>query len=642
MKIVMFCGGRGSGTIISALTKTESVELTLLVNGYDDGKSTGLIRRMIPGMLGPSDFRKNISNVMANYPHLYRMSQMMEYRFSHEEIRENIELELKHLVSEIATRFSDDLTASQYNRVNSWLEVVSERLQDFFENDPISFVDMSLGNLIFGGAFLESKSNFNSAVSEVCDVFNLPAKILNITDGEKRILVALANSGNFLENEASIVETRTVDGIAEIFLLEQDLSDSERLLLMGMDFQSKLTFLLERQSVPEINPFAVDAIRSADMVVYGPGTQHSSLLPSYLTKGLGHELSKSSADKILIGNLSEDNDAANENLHTLTMKMRKYLNLNQQSKLILRNFLDHILLSSDKGSYQPWGFAKIEESEIGIYIGQLSGSNGCHDGKRVVNGLMSIALNSERFTSSSSYKRVTIVLPNLNEERTLAKVLETLYFFDWLNFGIIPEFIFVDGGSTDKSVAIASAFPGMKIVSLHANLGRGAAISEGVNRASGDYIITFPTDDEYTPDAIVQVFQMLSQNPSAIVFGTRTTLSVDTNARLKEIYEGNWGAYFLSKWGGFSLTILAGIRWKRWISDPLTGVKGFSRDTKEKLSLEGATLNWDTRLITDSSKIRVPILEVPVNFHPRTKSMGKKVRMSDGLFALLELMKRTI
>jgi 2-phospho-L-lactate transferase/gluconeogenesis factor (CofD/UPF0052 family) len=639
MKIIMFCGGRGSSTIISALTQTESVDLTLLVNGYDDGKSTGLMRRMIPGMLGPSDFRKNLSNVMSNYPHLLHVSQMMEYRLTADEIKQPENGNLLKIVSEIATRYSDDLTASQYIRITGWLKLMSRHLQEIFKNDPNSFVDMSLGNLIFGGAYLEYQSNFNAAVDEVCNTFKLPAKILNITDGENRKLVAVANSGDFLENEASIVETRVVDGIAEIFLLDKDLSDDEKKQLSSLNFESKLAFLSERQSLPTMNTFAVDAIQSADMIVYGPGTQHSSLLPSYLTEGLGEEIGKSSADKILIGNLSEDNYAANENLNTLTLKMHRYLSSNQNPRLILKNFLDHVLLSSDERSYQPWGFAKIEESEIGIYIGQLSRNKDSHDGKRVVNGLMSIAVNSERFTASASYKRVTIVLPNLNEERTLARVLETLYFFDWLQFGIIPEFIFVDGGSTDNSVAIARGFPGMKIVSLDKNLGRGAAISEGVRNASGDFIITFPTDDEYRPDSIVQVFQLLLQNPLAIVFGTRATLSIDTSSRLKEIYEGNWGAYFLSKWGGFSLTILSGIRYKRWISDPLTGVKGFSREVRENLSLGGVSLNWDTRLITDSSRTGTPILEVPVKFQPRTKSMGKKVRLRDGFSALLELIK---
>jgi 2-phospho-L-lactate transferase/gluconeogenesis factor (CofD/UPF0052 family) len=66
-QIVLFCGGRGSATIIRALLRQTDIDLTLLVNAYDDGLSTGALRNFIPGMLGPSDFRKNLSYLLGNY-----------------------------------------------------------------------------------------------------------------------------------------------------------------------------------------------------------------------------------------------------------------------------------------------------------------------------------------------------------------------------------------------------------------------------------------------------------------------------------------------------------------------------------------------------------------------------------------------
>ena len=60
MKISLFCGGRGSSALIRELLTWPQVELSLLVNAYDDGLSTGEIRDLFPGLLGPSDFRKNI------------------------------------------------------------------------------------------------------------------------------------------------------------------------------------------------------------------------------------------------------------------------------------------------------------------------------------------------------------------------------------------------------------------------------------------------------------------------------------------------------------------------------------------------------------------------------------------------------
>src|SRR6201996_8542467 len=82
-RIVLFCGGRGSATIIRALLRQTDVELTLLVNAYDDGLSTGALRDFIPGMLGPSDFRKNLSYLFGNYSQAqYALKSLMEYRLA--------------------------------------------------------------------------------------------------------------------------------------------------------------------------------------------------------------------------------------------------------------------------------------------------------------------------------------------------------------------------------------------------------------------------------------------------------------------------------------------------------------------------------------------------------------------------------
>src|ERR1700761_2156658 len=85
VRIALFCGGRGSATIIRALLRRTDIELTLLVNGYDDGLSTGALRNFIPGMLGPSDFRKNLSYLFGNYSQAqYALKSLMEYRLDGE------------------------------------------------------------------------------------------------------------------------------------------------------------------------------------------------------------------------------------------------------------------------------------------------------------------------------------------------------------------------------------------------------------------------------------------------------------------------------------------------------------------------------------------------------------------------------
>ena len=64
IKISLFSGGTGNDRFVSLIKSIPGAEIDIIVNGYDDGKSTGEIRKFIPGMLGPSDFRKNLAHLI--------------------------------------------------------------------------------------------------------------------------------------------------------------------------------------------------------------------------------------------------------------------------------------------------------------------------------------------------------------------------------------------------------------------------------------------------------------------------------------------------------------------------------------------------------------------------------------------------
>src|ERR1700689_1794655 len=64
IEVALFSGGSGTQSITEAFLKHPQIALTILINAYDDGHSTGRLRSFIPGMLGPSDVRKNINRLM--------------------------------------------------------------------------------------------------------------------------------------------------------------------------------------------------------------------------------------------------------------------------------------------------------------------------------------------------------------------------------------------------------------------------------------------------------------------------------------------------------------------------------------------------------------------------------------------------
>ena len=65
---------------------------------------------------------------------------------------------------------------------------------------------------------------------------------------------------------------------------------------------------LGRASVtPPMNPRLAPRLAEADLIVYAPGTQHSSLFPSYLTPGLSDAIAANlKAIKLLVTNIQAD------------------------------------------------------------------------------------------------------------------------------------------------------------------------------------------------------------------------------------------------------------------------------------------------------------------------------------------------
>ena len=134
----MFSGGRGTQSLAKAFVAHPQINLYLLLNAYDDGLSTGRLRKFIPGFLGPSDFRKNISCLIPDLDETGNsLKRLLEYRFP-----DNLE-------SKYAKKILSDLYNEKFEREGHsidpkfWedLQSISYKQARYIVSNVLTFLD---------------------------------------------------------------------------------------------------------------------------------------------------------------------------------------------------------------------------------------------------------------------------------------------------------------------------------------------------------------------------------------------------------------------------------------------------------------------------------------------------------------------
>lgn len=127
---------------------------------------------------------------------------------------------------------------------------------------------------------------------------------------------------------------------------------------------------------------------------------------------------------------------------------------------------------------------------------------------------------------------LSIVVPIFNEEESVEELIRQIEDAGKkLNKPF--EVIFVDDGSTDKTLSILKSFEKkkkyIKILSHRRNLGKSHALMHGFHKAKGEYIATLDADLQDNPDEILLLLSYLQDNDLDMVTGWRKNRQ-DTNA----------------------------------------------------------------------------------------------------------------
>jgi len=225
-------------------------------------------------------------------------------------------------------------------------------------------------------------------------------------------------------------------------------------------------------------------------------------------------------------------------------------------------------------------------------------------------------------------RKLTIVIPAYNEEKT---ILETIRRVEAAELGVPKEIVVVDDGSSDGTRRILVGLgDDCRVVSLPQNRGKGAALRAGFAVASGDYVVVQDADLEYDPAELRSLVAKADEGHK-VVYGSRRL------GRGKNPMAGL--SYYA---GGVLLSWLSNLLYGIRITDEPTCYKMFERELLVSIPLKCEGFEFCPEVTAKVAKRGVPIVEVPISYHPRSRAEGKKINWRDGAVAIWTLFKYRI
>ena len=192
------------------------------------------------------------------------------------------------------------------------------------------------------------------------------------------------------------------------------------------------------------------------------------------------------------------------------------------------------------------------------------------------------------------------------------------------------EIVLVHDFSTDGTREVLKEQQQRGDVDLHLlprNMGKGAAVREGLRHATGDILLIQDADLEYDPEDYPILLRPILTGRAKVVYGSR--------------FLGEHKAmYFWHAVGNQMLTLITNILFDTTLTDMETCYKVFTRDVAVRLCLKSDRWGFDPEITARIMRMGHRIYEVPISYSGREHWEGKKiVAWRDGPRVLLTLLR---
>lgn len=213
-------------------------------------------------------------------------------------------------------------------------------------------------------------------------------------------------------------------------------------------------------------------------------------------------------------------------------------------------------------------------------------------------------------------KKLTIIVPVYNEEKTILEILKQLNLIK--SEGITYEIIIVNDCSTDKTLEILETSAADLydiLITNPKNIGKGGSVKEGLKRSTGDYILFQDADLEYDPQDILKYINIINKFNPDLILGSR--FNYDKYSKSHN---------FFNKIGNFLISFLFNMFYNTTFTDIYCCYFCFKKSLVDPNTLKTNGFEQQAEILTMCVKKSKNFYEVPVNYNGRTIQDGKKIR----------------
>lgn len=278
-RIVMFGGGSGSRGITLALCR-ERYEVTRVVPAWDSGGSSKALREAL-GILAMGDIRQALMTLAHGEQRVSSVVRYFNTRLSEAANPPELRAEFDFYASG-AHPLLESMAPDIHTAVLAYLRVFQSRMGDTFD-----FRRGSIGNFALAGAYFAHDRNINTAICMFRKLCAIHGHVWPST------------THNTVELCAELRDGRLVRGQDQVTALNAECAQVgiRRVYLTPTGAGTR----------PEANPAVLEALRTADAILFGPGSFYTSTLAHLSVHGIPQAIADTSpkVPKVLIGNILE-------------------------------------------------------------------------------------------------------------------------------------------------------------------------------------------------------------------------------------------------------------------------------------------------------------------------------------------------